>query len=131
MKNYPNVSIEKLYRESKLPYNDHIHDHRSKDMSSGSKESEHGGNSQISGGGNKYVKVNNLGMAPKRLEEKNVIKAIPLGDVVKVDHNEDIDEIDTSHEMEADDRDDNTNDTNGGESSDYKEFKVIVAQPVN
>ena len=100
-------------------------------MSSGSKESEHGGNSQISGGGNKYVKVNNLGMAPKRLEEKNVIKAIPLGDVVKVDHNEDIDEIDTSHEMEADDRDDNTNDTNGGESSDYKEFKVIVAQPVN
>ena len=131
MKNYPNVSIEKLYRESKLPYNDHIHDHRSKDMSPGSKESEHGSNSQISGGGNKYVKVNNLGMAPKRLEEKNVIKAIPLDDVVKVDHNEDIDEIDTSHEMEADDRDDNTNDTNGGESSDYKEFKVIVAQPVN
>ena len=67
-------------------------------------------------------------MAPKRLKEKNVIKAIPLGDVVKVDHNEDIDEIDTSHEMEADDRDD---DTNGGESSGYKKFKVIVAQPVN
>ena len=122
------MSIEKLYRESKLPFNDHIHDHHSKDMSPGSKESEHGSNIQISGGGNKYVKVNNLGMAPKRLEEKNVIKAIPLGDVVKVDHNEDNDETDTSHEMEADDRDD---DTKEGESSNYKEFKVIVAQPVN
>ena len=122
------MSIGKLYRESKLPYNDHIHDHYSKDMSPGSRGSEHGSKVKVSGGGNKYVKGNNLGIAPKRLEEKNVIKAIPLGDVVKVDHNEDTDEIDASHEMEADDRD---NHTNGGESSDYKEFKVIVAQPVN